>query len=149
MYSDFGHWVISSLTREKPEWILPGLFGGNLATQISDDPERLAIFLKFFDTTFPFNLRKAGAINDSEQFAALPVYPLEKIQSPTLILHGTADTLVPFEGAELAVRTIPNAELVKFENGGHWFFIAHMGEFLSRVVEFLKAHAPEGNYSVM
>ena len=38
-----------------------------------------------------------------------------------LIIHGTADTLVPYEYAQRAAETMKNAELVKIEGAGHGF----------------------------
>ena len=38
-----------------------------------------------------------------------------------LILHGTADTLVPVEYSERAVNTMPDATLVKIKGAGHGF----------------------------
>ena len=44
---------------------------------------------------------------------------LAKVTTPTLVLHGTRDRIVPYKvGAEIA-ETIPNARFVTFEGGGH------------------------------
>jgi pimeloyl-ACP methyl ester carboxylesterase len=37
----------------------------------------------------------------------------------TLILHGTADAIVPIEGSRTLVELLPDAELVEFEGSGH------------------------------
>ena len=42
-----------------------------------------------------------------------------KITAPTLIIHGTDDTVVPYQYAVEASQTIPNAELVTVEGGEH------------------------------
>jgi pimeloyl-ACP methyl ester carboxylesterase len=42
-----------------------------------------------------------------------------QLDIPTLILHGTADAIVPIQfSRELAVL-LPNAELLEFEGSGH------------------------------
>jgi pimeloyl-ACP methyl ester carboxylesterase len=46
-------------------------------------------------------------------------YPLERIDAPTLIVHGEADATVPYEHALIAVRTIPNARLAAVAEGTH------------------------------
>ena len=42
-----------------------------------------------------------------------------KITAPTLIIHGTDDSVVPYQYAVQASQTIPNAELVTVEGGEH------------------------------
>ena len=42
-----------------------------------------------------------------------------KITAPTLIIHGTDDSVVPYQYAVEASQTIPNAELVTVEGGKH------------------------------
>jgi 3-oxoadipate enol-lactonase len=41
------------------------------------------------------------------------------IHVPTLILHGTADAIVPIESSRALVKLLPDAELLEFEGGGH------------------------------
>jgi pimeloyl-ACP methyl ester carboxylesterase len=44
---------------------------------------------------------------------------LRHIAIPTLILHGTADVIVPIEGSRQLAELLPDAELVEFEGSGH------------------------------
>jgi pimeloyl-ACP methyl ester carboxylesterase len=44
---------------------------------------------------------------------------LRQIAVPTLILHGTADAIVPIEGSRQLAELLPDAELVEFEGSGH------------------------------
>ena len=65
------------------------------------------------------------------------ISPVEEIAVPTLVLHGDADRVVPYEnGVELARRT-PGAELVTFRGGGHLFFIEQHERVNATVVAFL------------
>src|SRR5262249_45546836 len=48
----------------------------------------------------PEGLRGAGRRNDLAQFAALPDDPPAGISVPTLVVHGTADRIVPIAHAE-------------------------------------------------
>lgn len=45
--------------------------------------------------------------------------PIERIAAPTLVLHGTADPLVPFRAGRATAAAIPGARLVPFEGMGH------------------------------
>ena len=48
---------------------------------------------------------------------------LGEIDAPTLVLHGTADRVLPVENAELLADGIPDVDLLKVEDGSHLFFI--------------------------
>jgi 3-oxoadipate enol-lactonase len=65
------------------------------------------------------------------------ISPVEEIAAPTLVLHGDADRVVPYEnGVELA-RRIPGAEFITFAGGGHLFFIEEHEQVNATVLEFL------------
>jgi pimeloyl-ACP methyl ester carboxylesterase len=54
------------------------------------------------------------AIDGSNVYELLP-----RVQVPTLVVHGTADKIVPYTHAEKLVAAIPGARLVSFEGAGH------------------------------
>lgn len=62
---------------------------------------------------------------------------LGELSLPTLIAHGTADRVLPFENAELLADRIPHAELESFEDGPHLFFIEQSGAVNERLRTFL------------
>ncbi|HWN23460.1 MAG TPA: alpha/beta fold hydrolase [Gaiellaceae bacterium] len=65
------------------------------------------------------------------------VTPVEEIAAPTLVVHGDADRIVPYEnGVELA-RRIPGAPLETFAGGGHLLFLESPQRFNPLVEEFL------------
>lgn len=66
-----------------------------------------------------FDLRRAGYQADMALFEDVPDYPFEQISAPTLVIHGTADTDVPFEQAETAAARIPGARLLPVEGADH------------------------------
>ena len=86
-------------------------------------------------------LRLRGTLNDVAVTRARD-YPLERIDVPVLVVHGTGDRAVPFEphGKVLAAR-IPGAELVALDGGDHVAIFTHRDEARPRVVRFLAAHA--------
>ncbi|MBR5383102.1 MAG: alpha/beta fold hydrolase [Clostridia bacterium] len=62
-------------------------------------------------------------------------------QHDVLIIHGTADTVVPLSYSERALDVYPHAELKIIQNAGHGFYGG--GEFKTAVeesIEFLNAH---------
>lgn len=63
---------------------------------------------------------------------------LEGIPVPTLLIHGTADEMVPFALAKSAAERIPGAELLAVEGGRHVTIFTHLDEVRARVGVFLK-----------
>ena len=63
---------------------------------------------------------------------------MEEIAAQTLVVHGDADRIVPYEnGVELA-RRIPGARLETFRGGGHLLFLESPQRFNPLVVSFLE-----------
>ena len=111
--------------------------------RLLDNPENLELFVELVQTAYPYSLRSEGAANDIEQHSALPRYPLERIDAPTLALYGTADFQAPFTNAELLANTIPDIELVTIKGGNHSFPITDRDVVWPKVYDFLSNHAPK------
>lgn len=63
---------------------------------------------------------------------------LEKVTVPTLVLHGTADGTVPFEGSgQRTHQAISGSELRLIEGGPHGINASHPAEFNAALLEFL------------
>jgi pimeloyl-ACP methyl ester carboxylesterase len=68
---------------------------------------------------------------DSEQH-------LDKINSPTLILHGQKDNVVPPENADMLLESISNSKLVLFEDGPHRIEVERHLQFNQTILDFYK-----------
>jgi 3-oxoadipate enol-lactonase len=64
---------------------------------------------------------------------------LPQIKSPTLILHGDRDILVPVENAGILHERIPGSRVRVIEGTGHCFFWERPDEVVEEVTEFLSA----------
>ena len=62
---------------------------------------------------------------------------LRQITAPSLLIHGSADPLMPLAAAEALAALIPGAELAIFTDCAHAPFISQPAEFLARVKTFL------------
>jgi pimeloyl-ACP methyl ester carboxylesterase len=91
----------------------------------------------FYQTAFPIALNYDGIRNDIRQMANSPDYPLEKVQVPTLIIHGDDDAHLPFPLAESNNRRILNSTMVRIPRGGHYACILHAEEIKSALGRFL------------
>jgi pimeloyl-ACP methyl ester carboxylesterase len=65
-----------------------------------------------------------------------PLLPL--IHSPTLLVWGAQDRDVPLSAAQAMARLIPSAQLVVFENAGHFAYLDHFDRFRLLVGRFLR-----------
>jgi pimeloyl-ACP methyl ester carboxylesterase len=65
-----------------------------------------------------------------------PLLPM--IQSPTLLVWGAQDRDVPLSAAQVMARLIPSAQLVVFENAGHFVYLDQFNRFRLLVGRFLR-----------
>lgn len=68
-----------------------------------------------------------------------PYKDMRSFRNPVLILHGTADILVPVTYSEKAVSTYPNAELEKMKGQPHGFDRDGVPYAAGRAIEFLRS----------
>jgi len=64
---------------------------------------------------------------------------LELIAAPVLVLHGRNDMLIPCADAERVARTVPDAELVVFEDTGHMPMVERPVPFNDALLRFAGA----------
>lgn len=70
-------------------------------------------------------------LNDVDLRAQLATIP-----TPTLVLHGSRDTLTPRAAAEYLARQLPSAQLALIEGAGHAPFISHPETFLQALLNW-------------
>ena len=85
-------------------------------------------------------LASIRALNSS-QFDAAASFNVEsrveRISSPTLVVSGDADEIVPVQNSRNLAAKIPGAKLRIVEGGSHTFFIDRAADFNRIVTEFL------------
>lgn len=67
---------------------------------------------------------------------SLPHY-LGRVDTPTLLVWGRQDAIIPLECGELFAKALPNAQLKVIENCGHSPALEKPGDFLAVVNDFL------------
>ena len=67
---------------------------------------------------------------------------LSRITTPTLVMHGKADPLVPYACGEDTARRIPNAKMHGIEGMGHDMPPGAIDNMMARLLPFLNAHRP-------
>ncbi|AWK88115.1 alpha/beta fold hydrolase [Azospirillum thermophilum] len=81
--------------------------------------------------------RMPGTRNDIAQSRRAIDYPLRSIACPVLSVHGTADPVVPVDGARRLAATLPRAALMEIDGGGHTVLFTHRERIARRVAGFL------------
>ncbi len=68
-------------------------------------------------------------------------YPLENLDVPVLIVHGTEDPHVQFEEhARMFEARVPHAELLAVDGGEHVAIFTHRNMVRTKVIEFMQHH---------
>lgn len=102
------------------------------------DPEAGPLMLALQSSTMErMAERLPGTENDIRQSRLPFAYPLERISSPLLAIHGTADEAAPFAQARALAARVPGAELLAIKGGTHVVLFTHLHEIRARVMQFL------------
>jgi 2-hydroxy-6-oxonona-2,4-dienedioate hydrolase len=125
---------------ELGRWLFGGLFLDSLQQRNPADTKVRALGEILLKSTYPYAARDAGRLNDGDQHSRLPRWPLAEIKCPTLIVHGTADTTVPFAHAQFAHEQIAGSRLEVFEDGDHFISVTNGTKIDALVAEFVAAH---------
>ena len=65
---------------------------------------------------------------------------LKKVKVPTLVIHGDADAIVPFEGSgQRTHRAVPHSKLVGVNGAPHGLNLSHAQAFNDALLSFLRA----------
>ena len=88
-------------------------------------------------------VRPSGFSGMAEQLKAISAHStldrLHLIKSPTLVITGTRDRLVPPVNSDVLAGQIPGAKLVKVEGGPHALHVEMKDRFNREVLDFLAA----------
>lgn len=99
-------------------------------------------FLKMsvaFAVDYPYQQTPEGFAGQLEAIANFNFESKVKtIKTPTLVLSGDDDILIPSDETRHLARVLPNAEFATIKSGGHAVFLEHPEIFSRKVTEFLK-----------
>jgi pimeloyl-ACP methyl ester carboxylesterase len=141
--ADFAGWLAMGLMHRSPRLMTKGMLTRS-DRKLLNDPLKRAAFLRLVDTFVPFAPRRAGTENDGQQIDSLAEIPPQNIRTPTLIIHGTADRLVPYTHATTAAAAIPGAKVVSFD-GGHLAGTLHGPAIRAAIKDFVAGLQVETN----
>lgn len=111
-----------------------------LARTVNDEKTWPIFSTMLLSTYHRMGQRLDGTENDI-QITRTATYPLEKLDVPVLIVHGTQDTLVDFEmHAKMYQARLPNAELLAVDGGEHVAIFTHRTLVRTKVSEFMQRY---------
>ena len=131
--SDFVYWLITTKLKSQ----LISIFGVPKETQVKLTTAEKGWTSKFLQSMHPISLRKAGIHNDRKY--KIHDYSLEHITVPTLVIHAEDDSLISFTQGQYTAQNIPDAQLIKLQNGGHLLMGQHE-KVKSEIDNFLKKY---------
>jgi pimeloyl-ACP methyl ester carboxylesterase len=130
-----GNKLLGYLAAKQPQQFVTGVLAaeGSLSrpvlkervAHVMANPEKLDFVVGLGLTAEETAERRIGYDNDLREFAAITSLELDRIAAPTLVIHGTADSDVPYEHGTFAASQIPGAELLSLESGTHLAFYTH------------------------
>lgn len=115
----------------------------NLGIKTIGSPEKQAQVIAMLRSMYPTSFRKAGFLNDFYQFQHNPDYPLDQVEVPTMVVHGTADMVVPYRQGKTSAKHIPGNQFLSIPGGTHLCFISHREIVRPALASFLQEHQPK------
>jgi pimeloyl-ACP methyl ester carboxylesterase len=121
-----GNWVLKEMVKHTPKSVV-----GMVATEEGDLTKEQAHALTEHiwndETKRDFVMKVSATIsgrhdglkNDQKQFPEIGDLGLTGISTPTLLVHGAADSDVHPDQSENALEQLPDAEILRVENGTH------------------------------
>ncbi|MCD4760345.1 alpha/beta hydrolase [bacterium] len=106
-----------------------------------NDADTWPLFSTMLLSTFDrMGQRLEGTENDIE-ITRTATYPLENLDVPVLIVHGTQDPLVRFEvHAKMYEARVPHVELLAVDGGEHVAIFTHRNMVRAKVMAFMQRH---------
>lgn len=101
-------------------------------------PEVMALYTALVASTFDRMRDRLSGTDTDIRITRTIELPLENIQAPALVIHGTADRVVPFEEhARPFVSRLTKVKLLTVEGGEHVTLFTHLDVVRAEVAAFL------------
>ena len=130
--SDFPIWAI---VRSAPGLLDP-VFDVTPALRSRLAPEDAAIVTELVNGFLPVTDRLPGLANEGAAIDPAATYPLDRITTPTLIVHARDDGINPFPIAEYLANSLPKARFLPLPEGGH-LLLGHKADVIEAVADIL------------
>ena len=94
-----------------------------------------------YSATLAWRASPLATVKDITAFSATDFRPdMAKFDIPTLVVHGDADQVVPFEASgKRTAEMIPGAQLEVLEGAPHGFYLTHAEQLNELLVKFISS----------
>lgn len=130
--SDFPVWSVLTLA----PGLLDPVFDVTPALRAALSPEDEAVVAALVQGFLPVTDRLPGLANEGAAIDPVATYPLDRITTPTLIVHARDDGINPFPIAEFLAKALPQAHVLTLDSGGH-LLLGHKAEVIAAIAETL------------
>lgn len=134
--SDFPYWVLQKVA---PSSLEP-MFDITPALRAGSPPEEQAFIAGQVEAFQPVTGRFAGVQNEGAAIDPNMRYLVDKIATPTLVIHARDDQINPFSFGEYTAQHIRDAQFLPLATGGH-LLLGHHAEVRARASAFLREYA--------
>lgn len=110
-----------------------------LRAKTLENPKAGPLFKWLLASTMDQISRRLKGTGFDIKYSRTTEFNLEEIKVPTLVIHGTNDSIVGYEShGKVLAKRIPNAELCIIENGEHVSIFTHCQQISEKVCGFVK-----------
>ena len=121
-----GNWVLKEMVKHAPKSVV-GMVASEEGDLTKEQAHTLTEHIWNDETKRDFVMKVSATIsgrhdglkNDKQHFPEIGDLGLSTISTPTLLVHGTADSDVHPEQSENALEHLPNAEILRVQDGTH------------------------------
>jgi pimeloyl-ACP methyl ester carboxylesterase len=121
-----GNWLLKEMVKHAPKSVV-GMVASEEGDLTKEQAHALTEHIWNDDAKRDFVLKVSATIsgrhdglkNDQEQFPKIGDLGLSSISTPTLLVHGAADSDVHPDQSENALEQLSNSEILRVENGTH------------------------------
>lgn len=130
----------------QPRELLSNIHHNNLPPSwILEYPD---MFNQFVSVLLRYNRPLAGIASQAQALARFNLSRrLPSLPTPTLLLHGDEDQMVPLESGKLLHSLIPESQMIELKGAAHLFWITHLHDTVRPVSAFLKSPNPREDKS--
>jgi len=121
-----GNWLLKEMVKHAPKSVV-GMVASEEGDLTKEQAHALTDHIWNDETKRDFVLKVSATIsgrhdglkNDQKQFAKIGDLGLSSISTPTLLVHGTADSDVHPDQSESALEQLPHSEILRVQDGTH------------------------------
>jgi pimeloyl-ACP methyl ester carboxylesterase len=151
-FSSLGQIIMGYMARKYPKMVLRELIKDNsfltkeeIAEQVNialNDPMQLGKMMRIVRSMGNFGQRKAGVMNDIKQFTKMADTSFEKVQCPSLVVHGTHDNLLFYQAVK-ARDNIQKSQSLWVNKGSHFCSWIHpeSASVQQQIITYLTEHS--------